>query len=275
MINNNNNKDDKELGVFDNISNKYREISTVQQKAAENLLDILKIGETDSVIDIGCGTGHITQLINNITRGRVVGIDISEGMINNAKASYQGIEFRQIAAEDIDYDNEFDIAFCNSVLPWFNDPNKVMRNIFNLLKNGGRLGLACPATYNWAQWIDRITSKVAQREDVKHIFSYWKDPWFRLPTENDYKIFFEKCGFKTVVMNIEYEQGNYSVEKAFDIYLTGPANGYTGKKYYSVQIDDNYISTFNNAVRDEFKNQSEDGSVKIDFNRLYYIGKKI
>jgi hypothetical protein len=39
----------------------------------------------------------------------------------------------------------------------------------------------------------------------------------RLPTENDYKIFFEKCGFKTVVMNIEYEQGNYSVEKAFDI----------------------------------------------------------
>lgn len=271
----NDNKDGKVLDAFDNISNKYREISTVQKNAAERLLDLLKIGEIDNVIDIGCGPGHITQLISNVTRGRVVGIDISEGMINSARSSYQGIEFRQIAAEDIDYDNEFDIAFCNSVFPWFHDPNKVMKNVFNLLKNGGKLGLACPATSNWAQWIDRITSKVAQREDIKHIFSYWKDPWFRLPTENDYKIFFEKCGFKTVVMNIEHEQDNYPVEKAFDIYLTGPANGYTAKKYYGIQIDDNYISAFNNAVRDEFKNQSKDGSVIIDFNRLYYIGRKI
>lgn len=51
----NNNKDHKELGIFDKISNKYREKSTVQQKAAENLLDLLKIGEIDNVIDIGCG----------------------------------------------------------------------------------------------------------------------------------------------------------------------------------------------------------------------------
>lgn len=47
------------------------------------------------------------------------------------------------------------------------------------------------------------------------------------------------------------------------------------QKYYSVDIGDSYISTFNNAVRDEFKNQSKDGSVIIDFNRLYYIGKKM
>lgn len=41
----NNNKDHKELGIFDNISDKYREKSTVQQKAAKNLLDLLKIRE--------------------------------------------------------------------------------------------------------------------------------------------------------------------------------------------------------------------------------------
>ena len=46
------------------------------------------------------------------------------------------------------------------------------------------------------------------------------------------------------------------------------------EKNITAQIDDNYISTFNNAVRDEFKNQSKDGNVTIDFNRLYYIGKK-
>jgi ubiquinone/menaquinone biosynthesis C-methylase UbiE len=268
-------KDVKELGIFDNISSKYKEKSIVQQRSADNLLNLLKIGEMESVIDVGCGPGHITNLMGNITRGRVVGIDISEGMINNAKNSYQGIEFRQIDAEDIDYDNEFDIAFCNSVFPWFKDPNKVMRNIFKSLKNGGRLGLACPATNKWAQWMDGVISKVSQREDIKRVFSYWKDPWFWLPAEIDYKIFFERCGFQTVYMNIECEKDNYSIEKAFDIYLAGPANGYIGKKYYDIEIDDDYISTFNNAVKDEFKNQSKDGIVKIDFSRLYYIGKKM
>src|SRR3989338_9612420 len=32
-------------------------------------------------------------------------------MINNAKTSYRGIEFRQIAAEDLDYEDKFDIGY--------------------------------------------------------------------------------------------------------------------------------------------------------------------
>lgn len=68
------------------------------------------------MLDVGCGTGHLSKLIKEKTKGRVVGIDPSEGMIEKAqkKFSQQGISFRVCSAEQLDYKNEFDIIFCNS-----------------------------------------------------------------------------------------------------------------------------------------------------------------
>ncbi len=262
------------MNTFDNVSGLYKEKSLVQQKAALKLLDILKVGSMDDAIDIACGPGHIAGLLSKITRGKVTGIDISEGMIKQAKISYPEIEFRQVAAEDMDYNNEFDIAFCNSALMWFSDPDKAIKAIFNSLKKSGKLGLACPATSNWSPWFDRIISKVVGHKEIKSIFSHWKNPWFHLPAKNDYRLFFEKHGFTTVFINVEHEQTDYSPEEAFNVYLSGAANGYTGRKYYDIEIDEDYINAFNNRVKEEIQRQSKDGKVKVDFNRLYYIGGK-
>ncbi len=136
------------------------------------------------------------------------------------------------------------------------------------------MGLACPGTSDWAPWSDKIISKVVQNEKIKPIFSHWRDPWFRLPTKNDYKLFFEKQGFSTVLIEVEYEQTYYSTEDAFNIYLSSTANGYTGRGYYDFEINNDYIAAFNNTVKEEIKRQSRDGRIKVDFNRLYYIGKK-
>lgn len=262
------------MNAFDRISEKYREKSLVQQKAAVKLFDLLTIGNSDNIIDIACGPGHITNWLSKVTNGKVTGIDISEGMIKHAKALYPEIEFRQIAVEDLDYNDEFDIVFCNSALQWFSDPDRAIAAIFNSLKKSGKLGLACPATSNWSPWFGRIIPKVTENKDIKRIFSHWKNPWFHLPTENDYRLFFEKHGFVTIFIDIDLEQTDYSAEEAFNIYLSGAANGYTGKKYYDIEINDDYIAAFNNSVKEEIKRQSRDGRIMVDFNRLYYIGRK-
>ena len=262
------------MNTFDRISGKYREKSLVQQKAAVKLFDLLKIGNHDVIIDIACGPGHITNWLSKATAGKVTGIDISEGMIEQAKAMYMEVEFRQIAIEDLDYNDEFDIAFCNSALQWFGDPDRAIAAIFNSLKRSGKLGLACPATSNWSPWFGRIISKVIEKREINPVFSHWKNPWFHLPTKNDYRLFFEKHGFVTMFINIDHEQTDYSAEEAFNIYLSGAANGYTGKKYYDIEVDDDYIAAFNNRVKEEIKRQSRDGRIMVDFNRLYYIGKK-
>jgi hypothetical protein len=136
------------------------------------------------------------------------------------------------------------------------------------------MGLACPATPDWSPWFGRIISKVTENKAIKPIFSHWKNPWFHLPTENDYRLFFEKHGFVTIFIDIDQEQTDYSVEEAFNIYLSGAANGYTGREYYDIEISDDFIAAFNNSVKEEIKRQSKEGRIMVDFNRLYYIGKK-
>ena len=148
---------------------------------------------------------------------------------------------------------------CNSALQWFSDPDRAIAAIFNSLKKSGKLGLACPATSNWSPWFGRIIPKVTENREIKRIFSHWKNPWFHLPTEKDYRLFFEKHGFVTIFMGIDHEQTDYSIEEAFNIYLSGAANGYTGKKYYDIEIDDGYIAAFNDKVKKEIMRQSNDG----------------
>ncbi|HIH45230.1 MAG TPA: methyltransferase domain-containing protein [Candidatus Methanoperedenaceae archaeon] len=262
------------MNAFDKISHQYKEKSLVQQKAALKLFDLLKTRSNDSIIDIGCGPGHITDRLRAFTGGRVTGVDVSDGMIRQAEALYPGIEFRHIAAEELDYMKEFDVAFCNSALQWFSDPDKAITAIYNSLKRSGKLGLACPATSEWGPLFNHIISKVSEYNEIKPIFAHWKNPWFHLPAKSDYRLFFEEHGFKTIFIEIAYEQTNYSIEEAFSIYLSGAANGFTGKEYYDIEITEEYIADFNDHVREEMIRRSKDVKIKVDFNRLYYIGLK-
>lgn len=226
------------------------------------------------MIDIACGPGHIAAQIKNMTSGRVLCTDVSSGMISQAMKFHPGLECRQVSVEDMDYDNEFDVAFCNSALQWFNKPDGAMAAVYRCLKKNGRLGIACPATFNWAYFFQSIVSKVKERPDINPVFSHWKNPWFHLPEKSDYGVFFSKHGFKTQYLEIVYEENYFTVEDAFSVYLSGAANGYISKQYYDIDISDEFIARFNACVKEEMAKEAKDGKVKVDFNRLYYVGVK-
>jgi len=103
-------------------SREYRRKSLVQQGAAEKLIRLLALRGTESVLDVGCGPGNVTSMLAGRTSGRVVGVDPSDSMIREARSRFADIEFRLIAAEDLDYNGDFDVVFCNSALQWFTDP---------------------------------------------------------------------------------------------------------------------------------------------------------
>ena len=75
-------------------------------------------------------------------------------------------------------------------------------------------------------------------------------------------------------MEIKNEITNYSIEEAYNIYLSGAGNGFTGKKYYDIEINDDFISSFNNRVKEEIRKDSKNGRLNVEFNRLYFIGRK-
>jgi ubiquinone/menaquinone biosynthesis C-methylase UbiE len=260
------------MATFDRVSKEYGRRSVVQRAAGRRLLDLLELRGDESVLDVGCGPGHLTRMISEETAGRVVGADISGGMIARARESYPDLEFVEVAAEDIDYAAEFDIVYCNSTMQWFVDARGAVEAMSRALRPGGRLGLACPSTPEFAPWFNDVVRVVGELEEIKPTFSHWRKPWFHLPDLEAYRLFFEECGFKTRHIELAHEVSRHTVEEAFGIYSTGAAQGFIGGDYYDVELSDGYLEAFSAAVRREMERRAAGGFVEVDFNRLYYIG---
>jgi SAM-dependent methyltransferase len=113
----------------------YARVGAFVAELGEAALDLLDPRPGERILDVGCGEGALTSKI--VERGAaVVGIDNSESMIAAARAA--GLDARLLAAEDIDFDGEFDAAFSNAALHWVLAKEKAAAAIFYALKAGGR-----------------------------------------------------------------------------------------------------------------------------------------
>ena len=118
---------------------------------SENMraIDALGIGQTDQVLDVGCGHGRsLMEIVARAPRGRSVGIDPSKLMVEiAAKRNRTLIEAGRIdvvlsGVESLPFpDDMFDKALCVHVLYFWKDAEISLREIGRVLKPGGRLAL--------------------------------------------------------------------------------------------------------------------------------------
>jgi len=203
---------------FSNIAKKYRKISTAQSSASEILFNLIDIKSQESVLDIGCGTGNLTSKIKDLTSGKVIGIDLSEGMINEAVESNGncGIQFFAKNIQDIIYEKEFDAVFCNYALQWFADISLSLNKLYKALKSGGRIAVQAPATVLYCpNFVDAINGIMNKDEKLSKVFSSFKSPWLFLETAEEYSLLFEQAGFEVVLSRIETQPGLFTPEKVF------------------------------------------------------------
>lgn len=262
---------------FSKIASEYEEYATVQKSASEILLKLLKIGDNDDVLDLGCGTGHLTRKIRSLTNGKVVGIDPSEGMIREAIEKSRGLNivYEIKSAEEMDYKECFDVIFCNSAFQWFKDPEKAIKNCYRALRKNGRIGVQAPAKKIYCSNFIEAIEIVKRDERTKDIFAHFKEPWFFLETAEEYKTLFEKFGFKVVFSKIETITTEHTPEEVFRIFSSSAIVGYLNQDYYDVELTEEYISAFKEIVKREFERQADErGIVKLKFNRLFLIAVK-
>ncbi|MGH2554002.1 MAG: arsenite methyltransferase [Chitinophagaceae bacterium] len=109
-----------------------------------------KIKEGDTVIDLGSGAGNDAFIARKITGegGRVIGVDITPSMIdlankNVAKLGYNNVEFRLGDIDDMPVkDNVADVIVSNCVLNLVPDKEKVIKEIYRVLKPGGHFSIS-------------------------------------------------------------------------------------------------------------------------------------
>jgi trans-aconitate methyltransferase len=104
----------------------------------EGVLELLAPEPGERILDVGCGTGHLTKKIAE-AGAAVVGLDSSAEMIETARASYPEIEFVVADAADFAFDEGFDAVFSNAALHWVHPPEQAVICLSRALKAGGRL----------------------------------------------------------------------------------------------------------------------------------------
>ena len=106
-------------------------------KLGSGLVDLLDPQAGERILDVGCGTGHLTASI--AARGaQVTGIDSSADMIVRATANYPALRFEAVGAADFVSAEPFDAVFSNAALHWMKPPEPVVERIGRVLRPGGR-----------------------------------------------------------------------------------------------------------------------------------------
>ena len=111
-------------------------------------LGVIEPGQ--SVLDIGCGAGFDVFVAARLVgpQGRVVGIDVTQRMVEKAKEHLSRLGLKQAAfqlgnAEALPFpDKDFDVVISNGVLNLTLDKNKAVGEIYRVLRPGGRLMVA-------------------------------------------------------------------------------------------------------------------------------------
>lgn len=115
---------------------------------ANNLIEIpimksiLPPLKNKNILDLGCGCGDMDNYFIEKGAKNVTAIDISKNMINEAKSKYncEKIKFKVLKMEKISSINEkFDIIYSSLAFHYVKDFEKLIKNIYNLLKPNGLL----------------------------------------------------------------------------------------------------------------------------------------
>ncbi|CZS91765.1 uncharacterized protein RAG0_02292 [Rhynchosporium agropyri] len=125
----------------------YTAVNNTQFNAGLFLIRTLGSLAGNKVLDVGCGTGNLTNHLRELVGkdGSVIGIDPSTERIAIAQEFKQpNLSFEVGQAEDLSRfsSGTFDVVFVNSTFHWVQDQPKAIREFSRVLKSGGRLGIS-------------------------------------------------------------------------------------------------------------------------------------
>lgn len=211
---------DKAAGYYEN---SWQE----QLKPAHDLLlEVADIQPNEQILDIAAGTGLVTfRMAEKVgAGGKILATDISDEMVKigaetSASKNLGNVVFERMDGESLSCEDEsFDIVTCALGLMYFPEPELSFKEMYRVLKPGGRAVAAVWGSRKKCGWADIFPIVDARvSSDVCPMF-------FNLGEGEVLKYFFEQAGFKEVSFTkistiLNYSSDEEACEASF---LGGP-----------------------------------------------------
>jgi 2-polyprenyl-3-methyl-5-hydroxy-6-metoxy-1,4-benzoquinol methylase len=141
-----------------------------------------KNSDKTRILDLGCGNGSFSDLLNNLGY-EMVGVEYSASGIAIAQQQYPNCNFIEASIYDLPYSQlkpKFDVVISVEVIEHLFDPKQLIRSAKQCLKPGGTLILTTPYHGYWKNLALALSGKMDSHHtvlwDVGHI------KFFSVPT---------------------------------------------------------------------------------------------
>ncbi len=271
------------MSNFDKTASSYSNNAFLQNQAAKkNIMNLKKvIRSTDSIIDLGCGSGENTSKIADLTTGKVLGIDISNEMIARANDRHKkkNLNFQHLSMEDINLNNQFDCAFSNSSIYYIKQRRECYEKIYNSLKKDGVLVLqASYRDLHSKQFMKALNCTINENTYLKDIYMEHNNPVWLYPSKQAMIDEFELCGFKCINYYSEEQDSNMSIQQAINQFETNAFPSIFNPENYNTpnKVTSMYCEQMKEGIEFFLYEQLDHNNlIKIVIPRIYLILKKI
>ncbi|MDY7014892.1 MAG: class I SAM-dependent methyltransferase [Cyanobacteriota bacterium] len=159
------------------------------------LIELLAPQPDERILDLGCGTGQLTQQI--AASGAIaIGIDNSPSAIARAKENYPHLQFLVAEGTNFSVEEPFDAVFSNAALHWMKNAQGVIRCIWQALNPGGRFVAEFGGKGNVRQIVAALETVFGERDrGAARALATACNPWY-FPSIGEYATLLEQQGFQ-------------------------------------------------------------------------------
>ncbi|MBV8885017.1 MAG: methyltransferase domain-containing protein [Chroococcidiopsidaceae cyanobacterium CP_BM_RX_35] len=227
-------------------------------------LELLSPQQGEYILDLGCGTGQLTQEI--AARGAIaIGIDKAPTMIEQARKNYPDLQFEVADATSFHLQESFDAVFSNATLHWIKEPERVITCIWQALKPGSRFVVEFGGKGN----IRAITTAIGNALEKNAMSAPFINPWY-FPSIGEYTTLLESQGFSVTYAALfdrltPLEDGEKGMQNWIEMFANSLLPEMAANRRISVMQD------IENQLRPELY---QDGTWFADYKRLRVVAMK-
>ena len=171
-------------------SEHYDEKLSFVSEMGRGVIDLLEPAEGERILDLGCGTGDLTQGIA-LSKALVTGMDLSPSMLEKARIKYPNLNFVEGNAECFTVQEPLDAVFSNAALHWMKNAEDVVQCVHDALRPGGRFVAEFGGQHNVGTVVQAI-SEVLMEQGID---AGTRSPWY-FPSIGEYSVLLERHGFR-------------------------------------------------------------------------------
>ncbi len=92
-----------------------------------------------NILDLGCGIGNVAELLDGYSRGKYIGLDVSDEAINEAKKrGFKNADFYIGTFEEWESEEKFDFIISTGAIHYAKNPVEILQKYSKFLKNDGK-----------------------------------------------------------------------------------------------------------------------------------------